>query len=101
MLKHINEQNFEKEIKCGISIVDFYALWCGPCLIIDKMLKDLSSTKTEYNVLKIDVDKSEKLVHKLKIDTIPCLHIYRDGMLMDKIIGCISKDELLNIIENM
>ena len=99
MLKHIKEQEFEKEISSGINIVNFYASWCGPCLILDQTLEELSNSRTEYNILKIDVDENKKIVNSLGVDTVPSLYIYKDGEFIDKQIGCISKKDLIKFIE--
>lgn len=100
MLKHIEEKDFEREInKKGICIVDFYATWCGPCMMLAPILEEVANSRAGYNIIKIDVDKSPNIVNKLDIDTIPTICIYKDGKIIDKKIGYIQKDELIDFIE--
>ena len=56
MVKHVNKEEFEKLIKQDkIVIVDFFAVWCGPCQMLTPVLEDLSNELTEIEVLKIDI----------------------------------------------
>lgn len=101
MLKHINDENFYKEINInGVCVVDFYATWCGPCMMLAPILEEVANSRAGYNIMKVDVDKNPNIASKLNIDTIPTLCIYKDGKLINKRIGYMSKNELVDFIES-
>ncbi len=101
MLKEINDNKFEKEVieGKGITLVDFYAKWCGPCMILSKTLKEIEEAEVDCNIFEINIDENPKIVSDLSIDTIPAICIYKDGVLVDKKIGIKQKSEILNLLE--
>jgi len=72
-------------------IVDFWAPWCGPCLMIAPILEDIAS---EYDgkikVAKMDVDTNPKVAGQFKIMSIPALLIFKNGELVDQMIGALD-----------
>ena len=101
MIKHINEKEFENEIikKQGVCLVDFYATWCGPCMMLAPVLEEVSNSRAGYNIYKIDVDENNSLAQKLNIDTIPTICIYKDGKIVDRQVGYKNKEEIVELIE--
>lgn len=100
MIKSINDKSFKEEIsKNGVYLVDFYANWCGPCMILAPILEEVSNSRGNYNILKMDVDKNSEVINDLKIDTIPTLCVYKDGKLMEKHVGLRSKEEIADMLE--
>ncbi|MEG0873410.1 MAG: thioredoxin [Clostridia bacterium] len=101
MIKHISDESFEKEVldTKGVCLVDFYATWCGPCMMLAPVLEEIASSRAGYNIMKVDVDKNPEISSKLKIDTIPTICIYKDGELVEKQIGYKEKDQILSLIE--
>ena len=89
------ELNIPKE---GITILDFFAHWCGPCRLMEPILKELSK---DINVIRINTDTLPKLAAQYNISSIPTIFIYKDGELKDQQIGVINKDSLVEIIENI
>ena len=68
-------------------VVDFYAEWCMPCLMIAPIIEDLAETMKEVKFVKINVDDNSELARKYNISSIPCLIIFKDGVEVDRIIG--------------
>ena len=101
MLKHITDEEFEKEVinSKEICVVDFYATWCGPCMRLAPILEEISISRIKCNILKVDVDQNKETASKLNIDTIPTICIYKNGKLVDKKIGYMPKEELIEFIE--
>lgn len=83
-----------------IVIIDFNAVWCGPCKRLSPMLEQL---KKEYGnkikVVKIDVDENETLSQHFQISSIPLLHFYKNGKLVNQLSGLPDKKELKMQIE--
>ena len=94
----VNDGNFKKEVLDADLpvLVDFWATWCGPCFIVDPFVEEISN---EYDgklkVCKVNVDEAPKTSSEYEIMSIPTLAIFKDGNLVDKIIGAVPK----NIIE--
>lgn len=101
MVRHISENVFEEEIKNkkGVYLVDFYATWCGPCMMLAPILDEISNSRAGYNIVKVDVDQNPHLSNELKIDTIPTICIYKDGKLMEKQVGFKNKEQIIELIE--
>ncbi|MEG2348672.1 MAG: thioredoxin [Clostridia bacterium] len=100
MIKHVNDENFNSEIgkNKGICLVDFYATWCGPCMMLAPVLEEISNSRAGYDILKVDVDKSPEIASKLGIDTIPTLCVYKEDKLLDKQVGFKSKNEVIALM---
>ena len=97
----ITDSTFDDEVmKSEIPvIVDFWAPWCGPCKMIAPILEDIA---TEYDgklkVAKLDVDSNTKVASQYKIMSIPALLIFKNGELVDQMIGAMPKNQLLDHI---
>lgn len=102
MLIHLeNSQDFEKEIKEGLIIVDFFATWCGPCKMLTPELEELSDEHNEIKIIKIDVDKFNSLAAMFNIRAVPTLLFYKDGVLKLTRSGYSDKDTLLEIVTSI
>ncbi len=102
MIKHLTDNDFEQEIKesNGVILVDFYATWCGPCSKIAPILEKIASSRQGYVIAKVDVDKCPNISQKLKIDVIPTLCLYKDGVLIAREVGYRNEDEIVHLIED-
>ncbi len=96
MIKYLENENLNDAIKEGIWLVDFYADWCGPCKMLGSILETMDT-----NVLKINVDTHEELATSYGVMSIPTICFFKDGNLMQKVIGFRNKEELEKIIEEI
>ena len=76
-------------------IIKFGSTWCAPCKVVDKILKEIID-ETDIEVEFIDVDENDELVDKYNIRNIPTLLYFVDGQQVNKSVGSISREELLN-----
>ena len=91
-MKILNQNdNFEELVNRGLTLVDFFADWCGPCKMLAPNLEEL---RKEFNVVKVNVDANEELARKYGIMSIPALYLFKDGEVIDKKIGYQELDEL-------
>jgi thioredoxin 1 len=91
---------YEKEIRSQkLVLVDFYAKWCAPCV---KMAPEMNALLDQYpgkfRLVKINVDENETVVKKLRIDALPVLILYKDGVVVWSTKGLIDKKELENVL---
>ena len=96
MIKYLKEEKLETLINEDITIVDFYADWCGPCKMLGSVLENM-----DYNIIKINTDTHQELAQKFGVMSIPTVLIYKDGKEKKKFIGFKSKEEIEEIIKNL
>jgi thioredoxin 1 len=83
-------------------IVDFHALWCGPCKVQSPILKELAAELGErVRVIKIDVDHNQEMAARYQIQSVPTLMIFKNGAIEYKQPGVHTKQQLLHILENI
>jgi thioredoxin 1 len=83
-------------------IVDFHALWCGPCKVQSPVLKEIADELGErIRIIKIDVDRNREIAGRYSIQSVPTLMIFKNGDIKYKQAGVHSKIQLMNIITNM
>ena len=94
MLKNIDNNDFNSEIKEGLVLVDFYADWCGPCRMQSPIVEELSKEIKNLKVIKVNVDEREDIAKTYGIMSIPTLILFKDGQIEKKQIGFSSKEVL-------
>jgi len=93
----VTDADFEQEIEkhAGVSVVDFWATWCGPCRMIAPILEQLSvEFAGKVKVAKLDVDTNQKTSMRFNVRSIPTLLFFKDGKVVDPLIGAVPKSAL-------
>lgn len=94
-VKHVTDETFESETKSGVVLVDFWAPWCGPCKMIAPVLDELDAELGDkVKIIKIDVDENQETAAKFGIMSIPTLLLFKDGEVVDKVVGFQPKEVL-------
>lgn len=98
MSKEITKNEFQKLVleSNELVLVDFYAIWCGPCRMLSPILDEIS---TRFPVYKINTDNEPELAKEYGIMSIPCVIAFKDGKEISRMIGLKSKEEILQMIE--
>ncbi|GAI01596.1 Thioredoxin 1 [subsurface metagenome] len=100
-ISQLTDSNFEDEVISSEKpvLVDFWAVWCGPCKMIAPELKKLSEEKSgELKIGRLNVDDNRDIAIKYGISSIPTLLLFKNGEVVKKLIGAMSKDKILTEI---
>lgn len=83
-------------------IVDFHALWCGPCKVQSPILQEIAGELGErVRVIKIDVDQNQEIANRYQIRSVPTLMIFKNGEIKYKQAGLHTKQQLMGVLQGM
>ncbi len=98
----VTSSEFEGVIlKGGITFVDFWAGWCGPCKAFAPVFENASTRYPEINFVKVDTDAESELAAAANITSIPTLMAFRDGILVFREPGALSSSTLEELIQSV
>ncbi|GFZ81428.1 thioredoxin [Paenibacillus marchantiophytorum] len=100
-VNHISDATFQSATESGTVLVDFWAPWCGPCKMIAPILDELSAEVGDAaQIVKINVDDNPESAAKYNVMSIPTLLVFKDGQVVDQLVGLQSKEKLKAVIAN-
>lgn len=94
----LDSNNFDTEKIEGLTLVDFYADWCGPCKMIAPFIEQVAN-ETDIKIGKLDVDHSVDIAERYNVMSIPTLILFKDGEIVEQKMGFMTKDQILTMIE--
>ena len=97
----ISKENFQNEVLNSDKTVllDFYADWCGPCLVVGPIVSEIAEERSDVKVGKINVDEQPGLALRYQVMSIPMLVTMNLGMFAGKSVGVISEAEVLELLK--
>ncbi len=96
---HATDNDFKEHIKEGLVLTDFWAAWCGPCRMIAPVLEEIDAEMgDQVQIVKIDVDENQATAAEYGVMSIPTLILFKDGEIVDKVIGFRPKEALMEVI---
>ena len=101
---NITDDSFEQEVLQSETpvIVDFWATWCGPCKMIAPILEEVATEYLEkVKIVKLDVDSNNQTAGKYNIMSIPSLLFFKNGEVVDQVIGAIPKAQLTSRLDKI
>jgi thioredoxin 1 len=102
MALEFTDQNFEEQVLKADKpvLVDFWAVWCGPCRMVAPVIDELSKDyEGKALVGKVDVDNNPNTATKYGIRSIPTIGLFKNGELVDKVVGAVPKQKLAQMID--
>jgi thioredoxin 1 len=103
-IKTITDGNFQSEIadNNGLSMVDFWAAWCGPCRIIAPFVEQIADEYSgRVTVGKLDVDTNQQTAAQFGVRSIPTVLFFKDGKVVDTVVGAVPKQALDRKIQEL
>lgn len=95
MALEITDGNIEEILeKNKITLVDFWAPWCGPCRMLGPIIEELATNNADMTIGKMNVDENSQTAVKYGVRGIPTIIFFKDGQQIDKIVGVKSRAEL-------
>ena len=98
----LNSNNFEETVKKGVSLVDFWAPWCGPCRMLAPIIDELAKEfEGKANICKVNSDTEEELGAKYGIRSIPTILFMKNGEVVDQMIGASPKQAFIDKLNSL
>ena len=101
MISQITDENFSKEVEKGITLVDFHAVWCGPCRMLSPILEEVAEEyKDKAKVAKVDIDTEQKIAARFQVTSVPTLILFKDGKEVNRLIGLRDASSISDFIKS-
>ena len=96
----ITKDNFKQEVSeyKGTVLLDFWAVWCGPCRMLSPIVDEIAEERTDIKVGKVNVDDQMELAKTFKIANIPTLVVLKDGEVVKQSVGAVPKAKILELL---
>ena len=99
MLKEVTEQDFQSTVDRGVTLVDFWAEWCGPCRMVTPVLEELQGELGDRaQIVKLNVDENPNIAQQFGISGVPTMLLFKDGQVVDKLVGASSINTYRDLI---
>ena len=97
----LTKENFQAEITKSDKpvLVDFWAVWCGPCQMMAPILHELEAEMPDDQIGKVNVDEQMDLARQFRVVSIPTLIIFKNGQEVQRMVGVTSKEELKDALK--
>ena len=97
----ITKDNFETEVINSDKpvLLDFWATWCGPCMMLGPIVAEIAEERSDIKVGKVNVDDEPALANSFGIQSIPTLIYFKDGKAVDQLVGYRPKEDILSFIK--
>ncbi|MEA4978161.1 MAG: thioredoxin [Methanomassiliicoccaceae archaeon] len=102
MVTELNESNFDSFIGSNNKVlIDCWAPWCGPCRRMGPIIDEISSETKDFAVAKLNTDENQAISARFRINAIPTLLVFKDGVLVQTLVGLRPKDDILKIMSGI
>ncbi len=100
--EHLNDNNFKEAIASGVTLVDFFATWCGPCKMLSPTIEAIvDECDGSFSVYKVDIDEAGDVAMDYGIMSVPTLIVFKNGAEAARMIGVQPKAAILDTIQKL
>ncbi|MDD6604000.1 MAG: thioredoxin [Eubacteriales bacterium] len=101
MVTNITVDNFEAEVLRaeGKVLVDFWAEWCGPCMMLSPLVDEVAEEMDDIKVCKVNCDEAREIALQYGIMSIPTLLVFQQGEVVNQSVGLIDKQDIINLVK--
>lgn len=96
---NVTDSDFKEQISHGLTFVDFWAEWCAPCRMVSPIVEELSQEISQITFAKLNVDENPETAQSLGITAIPTLLLFKDGEIVDRVVGLLPRPQMKKILE--
>ena len=101
LIQHFTDNEFQNQIKKGVTLVDFHANWCGPCRTLAPVLEQVAKdVKGKATVGKIDIDNEQKTAALFQITSVPTMILFKNGKEVGRLVGLRTADAVKEFINS-
>ncbi len=98
----LTHETFDQQVaQPGLTVVDFWAAWCGPCLAMAPQLERAAKLRPQYRFAKVNIDDEPALARRYNVRGIPTLAVLRDGKLLGTTSGVVGADQLVEALDRV
>lgn len=96
----LTKENFENEVINSEKavLIDFWASWCGPCMMLAPVIEEIATENDGIKVCKVNVDEQPELANKFGISSIPALFVVKNGKITNNAVGYMPKEKVLELL---
>ena len=97
----ITKDTFETEVLQAEKpvLVDFWAVWCGPCQMVGPVLEEIAEERDDVVIGKVNVDEEQELAAQFGVMSIPTMILFKGGEAVNKIVGAMPKESILKVFD--
>lgn len=97
---HVTSENYRSEVLAcpGTVLLDFFAVWCGPCRMVAPILEEIAAERSDVKVCKINVDEEPELASRYNVMSIPTLLVVKEGQVVNQAVGARPKSQILSLL---
>ena len=99
-VKVLNTDSFDSQVNSGVTVIDFWAPWCGPCKMLAPVIEQISDEYSgRLQICKVNVDDNQELAARYGIMSIPSVLVFKNGEVVDKMVGSRPKSQIKEMID--